>query len=44
MMNCPVCGRKMSVMGSCAACTNMLCDYEEEIENWEVLAETDRKP
>ena len=42
-MNCPACGRKMSVSGSFAECTNILCDYEEEIGPWEVSAETDRE-
>ncbi len=39
-MNCPACGRKMSVMGSFAACTNILCDYEEEIGSLEVSTKT----
>ena len=43
-MNCPACGRKMSVMVSYAACTNILCDYEEEIEHCEVSTETHQKP
>lgn len=35
-MNCPACGRKMSVTENFAACTNILCDYEEEIEDWKI--------
>jgi hypothetical protein len=42
-MICPACGRKMSVMGSFAACTNILCDYEEEIRHWEVSVGTELK-
>lgn len=43
-MNCPACGRKMLVIGSFAECTNMLCDYEEEIEHREVSTETAPEP
>ncbi len=33
-MKCPACGRTMLESGILAQCPNILCDYEEEIEEW----------
>jgi hypothetical protein len=35
-MKCLVCGREMLNRGTHFECPNILCDYEEEIENKEV--------
>ena len=32
-MKCPACGRGMLNKGTHFDCSNILCDYEEEIEN-----------
>ena len=32
-MKCPACGRTMLEKGMIAECPNILCDYEEEIED-----------
>jgi hypothetical protein len=32
-MKCPACGREMVNKGMYFDCPNILCDYEEEIEN-----------
>ncbi len=32
-MKCPACGRRMLNKGTYFDCSNILCDYEEEIEN-----------
>lgn len=32
-MRCPACGREMLNKGTYFDCPNILCDYEEEIEN-----------
>lgn len=37
IMKCPVCGRGMFVRGNCFECPNILCDYEEEIEDNELI-------
>lgn len=34
-MKCIACGREMSDRGAYYECTNILCDYEEEIEKKE---------
>jgi hypothetical protein len=34
-MKCIACGREMSDRGTYYECTNVLCDYEEEIERKE---------
>jgi hypothetical protein len=36
-MKCIACGREMLDMGTYYECSNVLCDYEEENENKEVL-------
>jgi hypothetical protein len=36
-MKCIACGRDMLERGTHYECPNFLCDYEEEIENKEVL-------
>ncbi len=36
-MKCPACGRGMFVRGNCFECPNILCDYEEEIEDNELI-------
>lgn len=36
-MICPVCGRGMFVRGNRFECPNILCDYEEEIEDNEMI-------
>jgi hypothetical protein len=35
-MRCPACGREMADECTHMRCTNILCDYEEEIENRKV--------
>ncbi|MGD0885258.1 MAG: hypothetical protein ABSA46_10395 [Thermodesulfovibrionales bacterium] len=35
-MKCIACGREMLVRGAHYECSNILCDYEEEIENKEM--------
>ena len=35
-MKCIACGREMLDRGTHYECSNILCDYEEEIENKEV--------
>lgn len=37
IMICPVCGRGMFVRGNHFECPNILCDYEEEIEDNEMI-------
>ena len=36
-MKCPACGRGMCVRGDHFECPNILCDYEEEIEDNEMI-------
>ena len=36
-MKCIACGREMLERGTHYECSNVLCDYEEEIENKEVM-------
>ena len=33
--NCPACGRAMMRVADCWECTNLMCDYIEEIEKGE---------
>lgn len=35
-MKCIACGREMSDRGTHYECSNILCDYEEDIESMEV--------
>ncbi len=37
VMKCPACGRGMYVRGNHFECPNILCDYEEEIEDNMIL-------
>ena len=37
-MKCIACGREMLDRGTHYECSNILCDYEEDIENREVWA------
>ena len=36
IMKCLACGRVMVNIGTQFVCSNLLCDYAEEIENYEV--------
>lgn len=36
-MKCPACGRTMVERGTLAECPNILCDYDEEIEDREAF-------
>jgi len=36
-MKCPACGRRMLRKGTYFECSNILCDYEEDVDNQEVL-------
>ena len=36
-MKCPACGRRMIKKETYFECSNILCDYEEDVENQEVL-------
>ncbi len=38
-MKCPACGRGMLSRGTYFECSNILCDYEEDVGHDEVLAE-----
>ena len=38
IMKCPACGRGMLNRGTYFECSNFLCDYEEDVQNEEVLA------
>jgi len=35
-MKCPSCGRMMVNMITFLKCSNRLCDYEEDLEPWEI--------
>jgi hypothetical protein len=37
-MKCPSCGRVMVNMLTFLECSNRLCDYEEDIEPWQISA------
>jgi hypothetical protein len=37
-MKCPSCGRIMVNMLTFLKCSNRLCDYEEDIEPWQISA------
>ncbi len=43
-MKCLACGRKMENKGTYFDCPNILCDYEEEIENVEARMPAFFKP
>ncbi len=42
-MKCPVCGRRMLDRITYLECPNILCDYEEEVEDQEILATPEPK-
>lgn len=42
-MKCPACGRGMIKKGTYFECSNILCDYEEDVENQEVLANPEQE-
>jgi len=43
-MKCIACGREMLDRGTRYECSNILCDYEEEIENKERCIRVKRDP
>lgn len=43
-MKCIACGREMLDRGTHYECSNILCDYEEDIENWELWARLNQEP
>jgi hypothetical protein len=41
-MRCIACGREMLDRGTHYECSNILCDYEEDVESWEVWVRLER--
>ena len=41
-MKCPACGRGMLRRETYFECSNILCDYEEDIENNDVLVKLEQ--